>query len=191
MNGSGLVGQSVYASIVVEERNTVALVAAELLPGKAMRLTLERPAGFSFRSGQFVAISVPALGRSAPHPFTISSAPQEQHLHLTIKAVGPWTNRLRDLVLRQLRESATHCEAGGPATVARYRGSSLATIVAARSTSAMASGRGDAGTVLAQLTALAKRGTMDTSFSRSGSGSASADGDAFACLLYTSPSPRD
>ncbi len=44
------------------------------------------------KAGQFVAIRVPAAdGWSEPHPFTISAAPEDEHLRLTIKKEGAFT----------------------------------------------------------------------------------------------------
>lgn len=38
-----------------------------------------------------------ALGTTEYHPFTLTSAPHEDTLSLHIRAVGPWTTRLREL----------------------------------------------------------------------------------------------
>ena len=38
-----------------------------------------------------------ALGTNEYHPFTLTSAPHEDTLSLHIRAVGPWTTRLREI----------------------------------------------------------------------------------------------
>ena len=38
-----------------------------------------------------------ALGTNEYHPFTLTSAPHEETLSLHIRAVGPWTTRLREI----------------------------------------------------------------------------------------------
>ncbi|GAB2781756.1 ferredoxin reductase family protein [Rhabdobacter roseus] len=50
------------------------------------------------RPGQFVYIyfDTPAL-RPEPHPFSVSSSPEEEHLRLSVKALGDWTSRLNEL----------------------------------------------------------------------------------------------
>ncbi|MEV4172748.1 hypothetical protein [Nonomuraea sp. NPDC049709] len=62
-----------------------------LRPRKHRRLT--------FTAGQFVFVTFRQHGLREPHPFTISSAPAEQAIRLTIKASGDYTSRLR-LTLR-------------------------------------------------------------------------------------------
>ena len=42
-------------------------------------------------------IACMALGTTEYHPFTLTSAPHEDTLSLHIRAVGPWTTRLREL----------------------------------------------------------------------------------------------
>lgn len=42
-------------------------------------------------------IACVALGTTEYHPFTLTSAPHDDTLSLHIRAVGPWTTRLREL----------------------------------------------------------------------------------------------
>ncbi|XP_031835083.2 NADPH oxidase [Nomia melanderi] len=66
-----------------------------LLPSKVTHLVIKRPLHFSFNPGDYVFVNVPAIARYEWHPFTISSAPeQEDYIWLHIRAVGEWTNRL-------------------------------------------------------------------------------------------------
>ncbi|XP_054001434.1 NADPH oxidase 5 isoform X1 [Hylaeus anthracinus] len=66
-----------------------------LLPSKVTHLVIKRPVHFDFRPGDYVFVNVPAIARYEWHPFTISSAPeQEDYIWLHIRAVGEWTNRL-------------------------------------------------------------------------------------------------
>lgn len=58
-------------------------------------LTFKKPAGFEYRSGQWVRIACLNLGAQEYHPFTLTSAPHEDHLSLHIRAVGPWTTNIR------------------------------------------------------------------------------------------------
>ena len=59
------------------------------------KIVIQRPPGFEFRSGHYVRISCPALGDDVFHDFTLSSSPQADNLSVHIRAVGPWTRRLR------------------------------------------------------------------------------------------------
>lgn len=55
---------------------------------------------FSYEVGQFVQISIPALGPLQFHPITISSAPFEKEVTLHIRALGGWSKALVALAER-------------------------------------------------------------------------------------------
>ncbi|XP_030377157.1 NADPH oxidase 5 isoform X2 [Scaptodrosophila lebanonensis] len=66
-----------------------------LLPSKVIHLVIKRPFHFNFRPGDYVFVNIPAIANYEWHPFTISSAPeQEDYMWLHIRTVGEWTNRL-------------------------------------------------------------------------------------------------
>ncbi|XP_020029098.2 dual oxidase 2 isoform X3 [Castor canadensis] len=73
------------------------VVKAELLPSGVTHLQFQRPQDFEYKSGQWVRIACLALGTNEYHPFTLTSAPHEDTLSLHIRAVGPWTTRLREI----------------------------------------------------------------------------------------------
>ncbi|XP_061578582.1 dual oxidase 1 [Cololabis saira] len=75
----------------------IPVVRAELLPSGVTHLEFKRPQGFVYRSGQWVRIACVTLDTDEYHPFTLTSAPHEETLSLHIRAVGPWTSRLREL----------------------------------------------------------------------------------------------
>ncbi|NWS75108.1 DUOX2 oxidase, partial [Crotophaga sulcirostris] len=75
----------------------ISVVKAELLPSGVTHLQFQRPQDFDYKSGQWVRIACMALGTNEYHPFTLTSAPHEDTLSLHIRAVGPWTTRLREL----------------------------------------------------------------------------------------------
>ncbi|XP_076983864.1 dual oxidase 2 isoform X2 [Tamandua tetradactyla] len=75
----------------------IGVVKAELLPSGVTHLQFQRPQGFEYKSGQWVRIACLALGTNEYHPFTLTSAPHEDTLSLHIRAVGPWTTRLREI----------------------------------------------------------------------------------------------
>ena len=76
------------------------------MPGNTVALQLSKPAGFKYLSGQYVFLSVPRLGWMEWHPFTLTTAPDDDYLGLQIRAAGDWTHALHDhikeiLVARQ------------------------------------------------------------------------------------------
>uniref|UniRef100_A0A674G7Q3 NAD(P)H oxidase (H2O2-forming) n=1 Tax=Taeniopygia guttata TaxID=59729 RepID=A0A674G7Q3_TAEGU len=75
----------------------ISVVKAELLPSGVTHLQFQRPLDFDYKSGQWVRIACVGLGTTEYHPFTLTSAPHDDTLSLHIRAVGPWTTRLREL----------------------------------------------------------------------------------------------
>lgn len=58
-------------------------------------LIIKRPHNFNFAPGDWVFVKIPAIAKSEWHPFTISSAPEQQDFFtLHIRGVGQWTQRL-------------------------------------------------------------------------------------------------
>jgi dual oxidase len=89
----------VLDKLVSISRNKILLPVhkATLLPSGVIQLVFKRPLTFDYHSGQWVRIACPKLGKGEYHPFTLTSAPNEEHLSLHIRAVGPWTTNLRRL----------------------------------------------------------------------------------------------
>ena len=66
-----------------------------LLPSKVTHLVVTHPESFKFQPGDYIYIQIPQIAKYEWHPFTISSAPeQEGFLWLHIRSVGTWTNKL-------------------------------------------------------------------------------------------------
>ncbi len=61
-------------------------------------IEFKRPANFEYKSGQWVRIACPELGKNEYHPMTLTSAPQEDTLTVHIRSVGPWTKNIRELL---------------------------------------------------------------------------------------------
>lgn len=58
-------------------------------------MVIKRPPHFHFRPGDYVFVNIPAIAKYEWHPFTLSSAPeQDDYMWLHIRGVGEWTNRL-------------------------------------------------------------------------------------------------
>ncbi|XP_018332506.1 NADPH oxidase 5 [Agrilus planipennis] len=73
-----------------------------LLPSKVTHLVIKRPLNFDFHPGDYVFVNIPAIAKYEWHPFTISSAPeQEDYMWLHIRGVGEWTNRLYEYFERE------------------------------------------------------------------------------------------
>lgn len=117
MNAPGVFYERFSASgillIVAALIGTVALVYTMFGMNKrtAMRYTIEavnsleratevvlKPVGdmLKFKPGQFAFVEIQAKDWSEPHPFTISSAPNEDCLRFTMKVLGDWTRKVRE-----------------------------------------------------------------------------------------------
>ncbi|XP_069758774.1 dual oxidase 2-like isoform X2 [Narcine bancroftii] len=83
----------------------IAVVNAQLLPSGVTYLEFKRPRDFDYLSGQWVRIASLVLGTNEYHPFTLTSAPHENTLSLHIRAVGPWTMRLREIYSPESRST--------------------------------------------------------------------------------------
>ena len=56
---------------------------------------MTRPTNFTYQPGDYVFLQVPSIAKYEWHPFTISSAPEQQgFIWLHIRSVGTWTNKL-------------------------------------------------------------------------------------------------
>lgn len=66
-----------------------------LLPSKVTHLVIKRPLHFNFTPGDYIFLNIPTIAKYEWHPFTISSAPeQEDYMWLHIRTVGEWTTHL-------------------------------------------------------------------------------------------------
>uniref|UniRef100_A0A0A9XY48 NADPH oxidase 5 n=2 Tax=Lygus hesperus TaxID=30085 RepID=A0A0A9XY48_LYGHE len=79
------------------ERGKTYISSGILLPSRVTHLVIKRPPHFDYHPGDYVFVNVPAIAKYEWHPFTISSAPeQEGYMWLHIRGVGEWTNRLHN-----------------------------------------------------------------------------------------------
>ncbi|XP_066276251.1 cytochrome b-245 heavy chain-like [Branchiostoma lanceolatum] len=62
-------------------------------PSKVLELQMKKR-GFQMQAGQYIFIHCPSISRLEWHPFTLTSAPQEDHFSVHIRIVGDWTGAL-------------------------------------------------------------------------------------------------
>eukprot|EP00049_Salpingoeca_infusionum_P017437 m.352947 g.352947 ORF g.352947 m.352947 type:complete len:1560 (-) comp16652_c0_seq1:288-4967(-) len=83
--------------------HTLKVEEAILLPSGVTALLIEKPPGFEgMQSGQWLRIKCSAVSANEWHPFTISSAPQEEFVSVHIRTAGPWTGKLRRVIAARL-----------------------------------------------------------------------------------------
>lgn len=73
-------------------------------PSKVLELQLVKN-GFSMEVGQYVFLNCPAISQLEWHPFTMTSAPEEDFFSVHIRSAGDWTDKLID-IMQKLPEGA-------------------------------------------------------------------------------------
>ncbi|XP_054372317.1 NADPH oxidase 1 isoform X3 [Molothrus ater] len=62
-------------------------------PARVLELQMQKK-GFSMEVGQYIFVNCPAISALEWHPFTLTSAPEEDFFSIHIRAAGDWTERL-------------------------------------------------------------------------------------------------
>ncbi|XP_045083909.1 respiratory burst oxidase homolog protein B-like [Aegilops tauschii subsp. strangulata] len=75
-------------------------VAVHPHPASLLSLHMSKPEGFRFKGGQYIFIKCPDVSKFEWHPFSITSAPEDDCVSIHIKALGDWTEDLRDAFLK-------------------------------------------------------------------------------------------
>ncbi|XP_006035482.1 NADPH oxidase 5 [Alligator sinensis] len=85
--------------LAVSRIGGLSIMEINLLPSKVTHLVIKRPQSFHYKPGDYVYLNIPAIAAYEWHPFTISSAPEQQDtIWLHIRSLGQWTNRLYEYV---------------------------------------------------------------------------------------------
>ncbi|KAJ1268713.1 hypothetical protein BS78_07G156100 [Paspalum vaginatum] len=68
-----------------------------LLPGNVLTITMSKPYGFRYRSGQYIFLQCPTISPFEWHPFSITSAPGDDYISVHIQTKGDWTQELKHI----------------------------------------------------------------------------------------------
>ncbi|PKA46682.1 Respiratory burst oxidase like protein C [Apostasia shenzhenica] len=102
----------------------VKIVKVAALQGNVLELHVSRPQGFRHRSGQYILLNCAAVSPLEWHPFSITSAPQDDHVSVHVRIVGDWTRQLKHLLtkdpLGEATQRSTVGQAGLPAGPAGF-----------------------------------------------------------------------
>lgn len=60
------------------QRGKTYISSGLLLPSKVTHLVIKRPPNFHFHPGDYVFVNIPVIARYEWHPFTVSSAPEQE-----------------------------------------------------------------------------------------------------------------
>lgn len=92
---------------IIDRRNKVKLytnaapirIRSVQLDTDAVGIVMDKPKGFeNYLPGTYIVLNVPELSTFEWHPFTLTSAPDDDFLSVHIRAAGDWTNSLHALM---------------------------------------------------------------------------------------------
>ncbi|KAI3468677.1 hypothetical protein Pfo_025340 [Paulownia fortunei] len=74
---------------------SVRLLKVAIYPGSVLTLQMSKPPQFKYKSGQYMFVQCPAVSPFEWHPFSITSAPDDDYLSIHIRQLGDWTHELK------------------------------------------------------------------------------------------------
>ncbi|XP_042390155.1 respiratory burst oxidase homolog protein C-like [Zingiber officinale] len=106
----------VYASerLIRAFRSSIRAVKIQkvaVYPGNVLTLHVSKPQGFRYRSGQYIFVNCAAVSPFQWHPFSITSAPQDDYISVHIRTLGDWTRQLK-AVFSQVCQAPTGGKSG-------------------------------------------------------------------------------
>ncbi|XP_043705777.1 respiratory burst oxidase homolog protein A-like [Telopea speciosissima] len=75
----------------------VETLEAKTYPGKVLSLKLSKPEDFNYRSGMYIFIQCPQISPFEWHPFSLTSAPEDNYLNVHIRTQGDWSYQMYSL----------------------------------------------------------------------------------------------
>jgi len=82
---------------VFRQKQTTMLLLARQHPSRVLELRMKK-SSFVYKPGQYLFLNCPYISKHEWHPFTITSAPEEDWVSVHINAVGNWTGALHGLM---------------------------------------------------------------------------------------------
>ncbi|KAL1551957.1 respiratory burst oxidase protein A-like [Salvia divinorum] len=74
---------------------SVRILKVAIYPGNVLTLQMSKPPQFRYKSGQYMFVQCPAVSPFEWHPFSITSAPDDDYLSIHIRQLGDWTQELK------------------------------------------------------------------------------------------------
>ncbi|NWZ19645.1 NOX1 oxidase, partial [Asarcornis scutulata] len=93
-------------------RQKVVVTKVIMHPAKVLELQMQKK-GFRMEVGQYIFVNCPAISLLEWHPFTLTSAPEEDFFSIHIRAAGDWTERIID-TFQQQKPEMPRIEVDGP-----------------------------------------------------------------------------
>ncbi|KAL2612291.1 hypothetical protein R1flu_023983 [Riccia fluitans] len=67
---------------------------ANIYPGDVLAIQMSKPPTFKYQSGMYLFLQCPSISPFEWHPFSITSAPGDDHISVHIRGLGDWTKAL-------------------------------------------------------------------------------------------------
>ncbi|XP_071696111.1 respiratory burst oxidase homolog protein A-like isoform X2 [Rutidosis leptorrhynchoides] len=74
---------------------TVQILKVAIYSGNVLTLQMSKPPQFRYKSGQYMFVQCPIVSLFEWHPFSITSAPNDDYLAIHIRQLGDWTQELK------------------------------------------------------------------------------------------------
>ncbi|GAB1607067.1 NADPH oxidase 1-like [Argonauta hians] len=79
---------------LIRSTKKVKIVKVIKHPSQTYQLQMKQAGGFRMFPGQYIFLKCPAVSKLEWHPFTLTSAPQDDYFSVHIRSVGDWTKAL-------------------------------------------------------------------------------------------------
>ncbi|XP_043913547.1 NADPH oxidase 1-like [Protopterus annectens] len=73
----------------------VVITKTVIHPSKVLEIQMKKK-GFKMEVGQYIFINCPSISQLEWHPFTLTSAPEEDYFSVHVRSVGDWTEAMYD-----------------------------------------------------------------------------------------------
>ncbi|KAG0457892.1 hypothetical protein HPP92_023049 [Vanilla planifolia] len=97
--------------VVRSSIRAVKILKVAVYPGNVLALHVSKPNGFRYRSGQYIFVNCAAVSPFEWHPFSITSAPQDDYVSVHIRTLGDWTRQLK-VVFSEVCQRPTNGKSG-------------------------------------------------------------------------------
>ncbi|XP_047969614.1 putative respiratory burst oxidase homolog protein H isoform X2 [Salvia hispanica] len=83
--------------LTLHDRNyKVDINKAVIYTGNVLALYMSKPPGFRYKSGMYLFVKCPDISTFEWHPFSITSAPDDDYLSVHVRTLGDWTTEIKN-----------------------------------------------------------------------------------------------
>ncbi|EYU36232.1 hypothetical protein ABFS82_14G248000 [Erythranthe guttata] len=81
---------------IYDDNYEVDILNAVVYTGNVLALYMSKPTGFKYKSGMYLFVKCPDISSFEWHPFSITSAPNDDYLSIHVRTLGDWTTELKN-----------------------------------------------------------------------------------------------